>query len=521
MSVIIPPDILPESPETIELVDDQTVVFESQFSRRYTQRNSYGDPRWRLRRRYRGMRAQDRARLLTALGEARGAFNIVYVSPAQPIRGSFPAPELFLNSDFAQGITGWTGYISTLAASGGVLRSTSNGTANDFGLSQTVTGVLHAPYVIRALISSSVLGADSLICEASNLSPVNSSYALRSGYVKHSGVAFGTSLGAYPAWHNASSAGVARIDRFLNYSFVSAARCFLVDNRPNALTYSDDFSNAAWNKSGLGITTPGDVAPDGTTTADRITEDTSTGQHLFFQSGTRPNVPSDCVAFGYFKLGVLTRNVLLLVDSGSGTDYGQCLFDLSAVTAGVPSLVGAATNARAFIQDAGNGWRFCAIVARLPATTSLRIYAYMHNGVSTSYTGTTGALIGWRVGAAVSGVPTRGMQTVATAFSSGEAQTGSGIHVKGLPVSTNGLLLPGDWVEINGQLKMVTASLDSDAAGLGYLQFRPKLHRPVNDNDPIIVTKPMGKFLLRAGAQWDNRFGQYADMELTLDEVYE
>ena len=68
---------------------------------------------------------------------------------------------------------------------------------------------------------------------------------------------------------------------------------------------------------------------------------------------------------------------------------------------------------------------------------------------------------------------------------------------------------------------MVTASLDSDAAGLGYLQFRPKLHRPVNDNDPIIVTKPMGKFLLRAGAQWDNRFGQYADMELTLDEVYE
>jgi hypothetical protein len=43
----------------------------------------------------------------------------------------------------------------------------------------------------------------------------------------------------------------------------------------------------------------------------------------------------------------------------------------------------------------------------------------------------------------------------------------------------------------------------------------------VNDNDPIIVTKPMGRFLLRDGARWDNRFGHYMDLDLTLDEVYE
>lgn len=68
---------------------------------------------------------------------------------------------------------------------------------------------------------------------------------------------------------------------------------------------------------------------------------------------------------------------------------------------------------------------------------------------------------------------------------------------------------------------MLTASLDSDAAGLGYLQVRPKVARAIADYTPIIVTKPMGRFVLADNAQWLARAGLYAEYDLTLDEVYE
>ena len=121
-----------------------------------------------------------------------------------------------------------------------------------------------------------------------------------------------------------------------------------------------------------------------------------------------------------------------------------------------------------------------------------------------SYAGnTSNGMYIWRAGCAVSSLPFQPSQSVATSVE-GSSQTGSGIHVKGLPASTAGLLLAGDWVEIitsqGSELKMVTASLDSDAAGLGYLQFAPALRGTVADNAAIIVHRPMGRFISTADA---------------------
>jgi hypothetical protein len=521
MSVIIPPDILPESGETIELVDDQTFVFSGQFSRRYTQRNSYGDPRWRMRRTYRGLRASDRARLLTALNEAQGAYRIVYVSPAQNIRGSFPATELFTNADFSQGTAGWTAYLATISAANGVLRSKSSGGTQDFGMSQTFTGTLYAPHVVRGFISQSLLGSDNLISEAIGLLPANTSYSLRSGYVLHSGVANQTTLDAYPVWHNASSAGLAYADRFLDYSFASASRCFLADNGPNLFTYSDAIDNADWIKNEATVTT-GFAGPDGGTTADKIVPTAVNDNHFAYQGRTISSAAANYCVAGAFKADGYNF-VRLQMNVPAGVVYQ--LFNLSTGSLGATASTGTGwNNRRAFIRSMGDGWYYCALVATKTNTeTTLNGLLVVQNADSVATfagDGTSGVRV-FRPALARSGVPVRLTTTTASTVPSGTAQTGSAIHVKGLPVSTNGLLLPGDWIEINQQLKMVTASLDSDAAGLGYLQFRPRLHRPVADNDPIIVTKPMGKFLLRDGAQWNNRYGLYMDIDLTLDEVYE
>src|SRR5262249_8596564 len=73
---------------------------------------------------------------------------------------------------------------------------------------------------------------------------------------------------------------------FTELAHASLSRCALVDNGPNALLYSDQFDNAAWTKSGCSISANAATAPDGTMTADRIVENSSTSAHLVTQAIT-------------------------------------------------------------------------------------------------------------------------------------------------------------------------------------------------------------------------------------------
>lgn len=50
--------------------------------------------------------------------------------------------------------------------------------------------------------------------------------------------------------------------------------------RTNLLTYSEQFDNAAWTKANVTVTANANTAPDGTMTADKLVENTATGQHM-------------------------------------------------------------------------------------------------------------------------------------------------------------------------------------------------------------------------------------------------
>lgn len=102
----------------------------------------------------------------------------------------------------------------------------------------------------------------------------------------------------------------------------------------------------------------------------------------------------------------------------------------------------------------------------------------------------------------------------------GASQTGSALIVDKLPASTNGLLLPGDQVQIGDELKIVTVPLNSDSSGNGYLQFAPSLRHSPADNAPIIVYRPMGKFLLdKSENGWDSAPGIFSSAEVSLLEA--
>src|SRR6185503_16156126 len=96
-------------------------------------------------------------------------------------------------------------------------------------------------------------------------------------------------------------------------------------------------------------------------------------------------------------------------------------------------------------------------------------------------------------------VPTRLRQTT-TAASSGISQTGGALYLKGLPASTNGLLVADDLGEIitpsGSQFVRTLAPLNSDAAGLGYWQFEAPLRESPGDNAGVVICAPLMRSLL-------------------------
>jgi hypothetical protein len=171
----------------------------------------------------------------------------------------------------------------------------------------------------------------------------------------------------------------------------------------------------------------------------------------------------------------------------------------------------------------GNSWYYCAMVARKTgAATTLGCLVGVQNADNLSqYVGDGSSGVFAHRPTVFPGSSFAMPVLTESAAAAASSQSGSGIYVKGLPASQTGLLVPGDWVEIDGQLKRLTAQLDSDAAGLGYLQVRPEIYRGVADNTPIIVTKPLGRFTIPGVIASDNMFGLNSDYQLTMDEVYD
>jgi hypothetical protein len=518
MDVLIPPDI--PIAEIEWRILDNTAVSTSPLNGVTTTFTRPGT-RWGARLSFRNLKDRDRARLLAIIAAVRGRSGRVYfTSAADPARtGGYSFPELFTNADFASGVTGWSQSAAALSVSDRVMRITATSIAAPC-IYQNPAVTQYAPLIVRGFAGARSRNGTFIGTSADGIS----NYATDAqGMVAQSWVPLSAFAGnTFPIVHNASgNAGL--VGDWLDTPFVSLSRCALVDNGPNALLYSDQIDNAAWTKANVTITANGATAPDGTTTADAIVENSATSQHYVQQSVARASAAEDICAYGYFKRGAGARNIRLIAGDSSLSNYGQAYFDLGAGTVSAGSINGSATNPRAFIRAAGDGWYFCSVVVRLPTSTGLTNYAELTDGTTTGYTGDgTSSVYAWRLGAARSGLPTRGALTTGTALASGTGQNGSGLYLKGLPASTQNIRAAGDMVEIvlptYSQLVRLTAALDSDAAGLGYLQFENPVRTSPADNAAVIFNQPMMRGILSEGPMWPTRPGLFSDFDLDLIE---
>ena len=112
----------------------------------------------------------------------------------------------------------------------------------------------------------------------------------------------------------------------------------------NLLTWTDQFDNAAWSRTGATITANAAIAPNGTTTADRLTEDTSTGPHRVFQT---VNIPATPHAFSFYAKPAGRDWVYVYANAGLQTAF------INVSTGAIGSVLGSSNIS---VTAVGDGW---------------------------------------------------------------------------------------------------------------------------------------------------------------------
>jgi hypothetical protein len=164
--------------------------------------------------------------------------------------------------------------------------------------------------------------------------------------------------------------------------------------RYNLLTYTEQFDNAAWTKSGLNAFGSGSVAnttattdPLGGNTADYIQENTATSAHLVIQAATvGANVSA---VFSIYAKAAERTFLLIYPESSAGAGAGVW-FNLSTGAVGTQG-----SGRTGSITSVGNGWYRCTVTCSI-ATADYRFYAgpaSADNVVSYAGTGTSGIYI--------------------------------------------------------------------------------------------------------------------------------
>jgi hypothetical protein len=469
--------------------------------------------------------ASERALLRAWLASLRGQQNRAYITDlSYRRRGSFPTSELLTNNTFANGTMGWStgaGWSHAVADRVSRLTKTIGGSGTPLYANPAVTVVQYVPYAIRFM---TMTGRGTQTVALTNVGTEDiSSYSATPGLLTAAYIPRTTSINPGIVTNDAS--GLA--GDYLSVPYASLSRSALVDNGPNSLLRSDEFDNASWTKTGVTVTPNdgGTADPLGTNTEDNIVETTANSAHRVSQAVTIAAAATDFSFAVALKANGRTWCVLNMSEATGSTSVSQ-YFNLSTGATGTTATGVNWANLRAFAVSLGNGWWYFSIVARKTnAATSITVTIDSATADGTnSYTGSTSfGMYNWRATFAASSLPIRLTQTTSAAVAA-VAQTGSALYLKGLPASTAGLLEIDDQVELitprGSELKIVTARLNSDAAGLGYLQFEPPIRNSPVDNAPVIINQPFGRFVSSGDLiAWENDPGFWSTASAEFEEA--
>jgi hypothetical protein len=164
------------------------------------------------------------------------------------------------------------------------------------------------------------------------------------------------------------------------------------EQRQNLFTYSEQLNNVIWSTAGnVTLTANTAVAPDGTTTADTMTEVATNATHRieYITSGT--SVANQYTVSFYVKVASGAPWFRLSVTDSLGAHEVNAWFDLTNGVNGSTSVVGSAVIASRSITAVGNGWYRCVMTGTVTGGTGV-VYSYnalANADLAISYLGST------------------------------------------------------------------------------------------------------------------------------------
>lgn len=193
-----------------------------------------------------------------------------------------------------------------------------------------------------------------------------------------------SSTGTYFDAAGVMQTAASNVPRKAHNPATGAVRGLLVEEqRTNLLVRSQEIDNGSWLKSRATVTADATTAPDGTTSADKLVEDTTSGAHVAVNTNAIAVTAGVTYTYSIFaKAAERSFSRLTLPQAqfgGASTDSGAS-FNLSTGAATFIS-----TGVTASAQSAGGGWWRCSIA--MTATTSgtlslLRVYIEISAGPS-------------------------------------------------------------------------------------------------------------------------------------------
>jgi hypothetical protein len=156
--------------------------------------------------------------------------------------------------------------------------------------------------------------------------------------------------------------------------------------RTNLFQRSEELDNAYWTKSNIDLTLNAETAPDGTTSAEAITESEIEAVHGIIRSGISIDMSTNAYTISAFVKSSTIKNLLVKIDGGNGNDISV----LFAMDFGFPILE--ATNGTAVLksiysQEIANGWHRISFTGLTGVNGSHEVSFLLSNEDQTFYLG--------------------------------------------------------------------------------------------------------------------------------------
>lgn len=283
----------------------------------------------------------------------------------------------------------------------------------------------------------------------------------------------------------------------------------------NLFQYSEDFSNAYWNKNASTVASTAQTNPVSGlgTGVYQLIEDSATAQHsvvraFSYTAGTTYTFTT------YVKKGSASRNVLVLLASSAFTVQQSFIVDLD--TGAVSNISGTPI----IVVESVNGFYKLTVTATATVSTTASTGTFLVNGGVTNYLGNGTSFIYISDFQIEASSTATAYQKVIGSFGptplvNGGSQVGETLLIKNLNQLVVGVLKAGDYIQLGTgsgtRLHKVLSDVTSDASGNASVDIWPSLRESPANNATITVVGTKARFRLGQNLQsWEiNNISSY------------